>query len=288
MNPDMALIGAASPEVGERLEHVLHKLYERKDVKFVHTNYINAELIKLCLSTFVTTKITYANMLAAVCDGLPGADSDTVAHALGLDSRISPKVLKGGMPYGGPCFPRDNRALLYVLRQAGVSEQLVAATDRFNEDLLTSFTDTLIHLAGENGIIGVLGLSFKPGTHVVEESASLELANMLASRGQTVVVYDPKAIEAAKPLLHPSIQFASSDIECVTKSAVTILATPWSEFDNLPLRLKESGVDNGVIFDPWRTYEHQDFVSGVKYVPWGRGSMQQVGEIQVSQGVVYG
>lgn len=275
MNPDMALIGEASVEAGQRLEKVLQQLYTKEDVSVVHTNYINAELIKLCLSTFITTKITYANMLAALCDELSGADADTVAHAIGLDTRVSPKVLKGGMPYGGPCFPRDNRALLYVLNSVGVSGQLVTATDSFNADLLNVFAEKLTGLAGENGVIGVLGLAFKPETHVTEESSAVELVNLLAQRGRSVVVYDPEAMESAKEQLHPSVQFASSDIECVAKSSVTILATPWKEFADLPERLRGLSVSGKAIFDPWRTYDINAFPTDISYIPWGDSNVQE-------------
>ena len=73
-------------------------------------NFINAEITKLAVNTYITTKISYANMLARLCEKLPEADANVVTDALGLDTRIGPKYLKGAVSYGGPCFPRDNRA----------------------------------------------------------------------------------------------------------------------------------------------------------------------------------
>ena len=74
-------------------------------------NFVNAEVAKLSVNAFITTKISFANMLARLCEKLPGASVDVVTSALGLDSRIGAKYLKGAVSYGGPCFPRDNLAL---------------------------------------------------------------------------------------------------------------------------------------------------------------------------------
>jgi UDPglucose 6-dehydrogenase len=80
-------------------------------------NFVNAELAKLSVNTFVTTKISYANMFAQVCETLPGADVDVVTAAIGSDSRVGSKYLKGALGYGGPCFPRDNLAFASLARQ---------------------------------------------------------------------------------------------------------------------------------------------------------------------------
>ena len=92
-------------------------------------NYVNAELTKLSVNTFVTTKISYANMLAQVCETLPGADADVVTAAIGCDTRIGQKYLKGALGYGGPCFPRDNVAFSALARDNGVPALLAEATD---------------------------------------------------------------------------------------------------------------------------------------------------------------
>ena len=76
----------------------------------------NAELTKISVNTYVTTKITFANMLADMCEQIPGGDIDVVTDALGTDLRIGNRYLKGAIGYGGPCFPRDNVALSYLAR----------------------------------------------------------------------------------------------------------------------------------------------------------------------------
>ena len=85
-------------------------------------NFIHAEIIKLAVNTFITTKISYANMLARLCEKLPEADVAIVTGALGLDSRIGSKYLNGSVSYGGPCFPRDNRTQRAAKLEAGAPD----------------------------------------------------------------------------------------------------------------------------------------------------------------------
>src|SRR5258707_1101211 len=95
-------------------------------------NFVNAELTKISVNTYVTTKISYANMLADICDRIPGADVDAVTKALGADTRIGPKYLKGAMGYGGPCFPRDNVEFAALAPQIGALSDVAQATHRLD------------------------------------------------------------------------------------------------------------------------------------------------------------
>lgn len=107
--PDMILIGESDPKAGDMLESVYRGSTE-SGPEFQRMNWVNAELCKIAVNTYVTTKISYANMIADMCDHLDGADADVVTDALGADSRIGKKYIKGAIGYGGPCFPRDNKA----------------------------------------------------------------------------------------------------------------------------------------------------------------------------------
>src|SRR5208282_5841642 len=95
-------------------------------------SWVNAELAKLAVNTFVTTKISYANMLAEICERIDGGDVDAVTTAIGHDSRIGSRYLKAGLGYGGPCFPRDNAALASLASGLGLRSTLPRATDAVN------------------------------------------------------------------------------------------------------------------------------------------------------------
>src|SRR2546429_9073982 len=139
-------------------------------------NFVNAEITKLAVNTYITSKISYANMLARLCEKLPEADVNVVTGALGLDTRIGPKYLKGAVSYGGPCFPRDNRALAALAARVGASSGLAEATDIFNRAQIKSFAELVRSHYSGNGAIGILGPTYKPDTDVVDESFSLLLA----------------------------------------------------------------------------------------------------------------
>src|SRR5712691_1744031 len=118
LNPDLLLIGECDARSGEGVA-AFYKEGLKIDVPVVRMSPVNAELAKIALNTYVTTKITFANMLAELCEQLPGGDVDAVTQALGLDRRIGPNYLKGALGYGGPCFPRDNVAFSFLADALG-------------------------------------------------------------------------------------------------------------------------------------------------------------------------
>ena len=128
LRPDMILIGESDERSGKTLEELYTTTCE-SNPRINRMNYVNAELTKLSVNTFVTTKISYANMLAEVCETLPTADVDVVTQAIGCDTRIGKKYLRGAMGYGGPCFPRDNVAFSALARTNGAPALLAEATD---------------------------------------------------------------------------------------------------------------------------------------------------------------
>src|SRR5258706_8441907 len=132
-------------------------------------NFVNAELTKLAVNRYVTTKITYANTLARICERLPGADVDAVTTALGMDTRIGRKYLKGAIGYGGPCFPRDNVALAALARNVDAPAALAEAVDRANRKQVDRLAELVTSHLRPNGTVGVLGLAYKPNTDVVEQ-----------------------------------------------------------------------------------------------------------------------
>ena len=141
----------------------------------------NAELTKLALNTFVTTKISYANMLAQLCERVEGGNVDAVTAALGLDTRIGSKYLKGSLGYGGPCFPRDNVALSTLASTAGRADPLPEATDGINNIQVARVQELATARLPAGGTVGVLGLSYKPGTNVIERAMGVELGPALLS-----------------------------------------------------------------------------------------------------------
>src|SRR5215467_630575 len=213
LNPDMILIGESDPRSGATLEELYTGVCE-SNPKIRRMNYVNAELTKLSVNTYVTTKISYANMLAQVCETLPGADVDVITAAIGCDTRIGTKYLKGALGYGGPCFPRDNIAFSALARDNGVPALLAEATDELNRRQVPRMAETILSRLPRGGTAAVMGLSYKPYTEVIEESQGVAIAKHLLAAGAKVVVYDPAAMPNARKQLSGSVTFAETMSEC--------------------------------------------------------------------------
>ena len=270
LSPDFILIGESDERSGEMLAGVSKRVCEN-DPPVARMNSVNAELTKLAVNTFVTTRISYANMLSQMCEKLPGADVDIVTAALGLDSRIGRKYLRGALSYGGPCFPRDNLAFGQLARGLGVDPVIAEATEAINRLQLDHLAQLVVGHLPPGGTVGILGLSYKPKTDVVEASASIELAHRLIAQGISVVAYDPQAMAGARALLGDSITYADSAADCAVRADVLVIATPWAEFKGLaPAELKASALPPTVI-DCWRILPHDAFEGACTYVTLGTG-----------------
>jgi UDPglucose 6-dehydrogenase len=217
-------------------------------------------------------KITFANMIAAICEELPGADVDAVSAALGSDSRIGPKYLKGGLGYGGPCFPRDNKALSFMAQTIGAPALLAEATDNMNRRLLDRQIERVQALLRPGMTVGVLGLSYKPQTGVVEESQGLMLAASLVESGHCVAVYDPLALENARAVLKDSVQYFASARECIHSCDAVIITTPLPEFRELQPEDFPAREHRTLVFDCWRLLgDKLRACASIEYVPLGVG-----------------
>ena len=269
LSPDFVLIGESDTKAGDELSRWYAAFCDNSPV-VERMNFVNAELTKISVNTFVTTKISFANMLANICDALPDADVDVVTRSLGRDSRIGPKYLKGALGYGGPCFPRDNRALASVAASVGCEAWIALATDQQNHAAVASQLRKLIQLTPANKTVAVLGMAYKPGTVVVEESQGLELAKLLNDSGRTVIVYDPLANDEARKSLGTDVRYARSAIESIRSADAVIIANPDPEFAKLRAEDFPHQDRKTVVIDCWRLMREQlSECDWIRYVPWG-------------------
>ncbi len=269
LNPDFVLIGESDARAGEVLEAIYLRVCETSPA-VARMNFVNAELTKLSVNTYVTTKISFANMLARICERLPGSDVDVVTRALGLDTRIGGKYLKGAVSYGGPCFPRDNLALLALAEELGAPAEIAQVTHRFNRAQIPWLAD-LVCSQASRGTIGVLGLTYKPNTDVVEESVGLLLSRELASRKADVLAYDPAGARNGAKVLGEAVRLAASARECIAASETVVLATPWAEFVGIPASGWARAGRPRTVVDCWRALPHLAHASEVLYIGLGLG-----------------
>lgn len=269
LEPDMVLIGESDPRAGDMLERLYAGVCEN-DPPFRRMSLVNAELAKIAVNTYVTMKISYANALADMCERLPNADVEIVTEALGLDTRIGRKYLQGAIAYGGPCFPRDNKAFAALARDLGAEPLLAEATDAVN----VAQTDRLARIVESRlrpGMsVGILGLAYKPDTGVVEESPGVALARLLGEAGYEVHVYDPVSTETAVRALEGLARGSESVADLLERSDVTVIATPWPEFAELPLEAFEREGNRPVVIDCWRLLSEETYGETVEIVRLGR------------------
>jgi UDPglucose 6-dehydrogenase len=269
MRPDLILIG----ESDERAGSALAGLYEQAcdtHPPVARMSFTNAELTKLSVNTYVTMKISFANMLASICERLPGGDVDVVTSALALDPRIGSKYLKGAVSYGGPCFPRDNKALAYLGRQLGRPATLAEATDTYNHSVIDRILTIVEEVITPDDEVAILGLAYKPNTNVVEEAAGLLLAGQLADRGVRVTVHDPLAKDAASRVLGTRVRYAATPADAIATATLVALLSPDPVYTKSDVLIK--GLKHGSVFlDAWRSMPQETIERlGVRYIGVGR------------------
>jgi len=250
--PDMILLGESDKKSGRVLASVYKKVIP-SNVLIKRMSLINAEIVKISVNTFVTTKISYANMLADLCEKLKGADVDTVTDAIGMDSRIGKKYLKGGMPYGGPCFPRDNRAFSALAKKIGANSELAMATDAINDHQVIRISKKINAICKEFSIktIGFLGLAYKPDTYFMEESPSLKIISQL--RNKKLALWDPHGIneEEVQCLTSKKVTLQNSIKNTIECSDLIVIAVNDKEFKNKKTINFIQSKKNLVVLDCW-------------------------------------
>jgi UDPglucose 6-dehydrogenase len=274
LNPDFLLIGESDPRSGAALESLYRTVCENRP-PVARMNLVNAEIAKLAVNTYVTTKISFANMLARLCEKVPEANVDVVTGAIGLDSRIGGKYLKGAISYGGPCFPRDNVALIALADRVGASSDLPRATHDFNRAQIHRLADVVQQHLGHGEAAGILGLTYKPHTDVTEEAAGLLLAQELSNRKVLTIAFDPAGHARAAIALGNAVQLAKSAEECIAQCGVVVLATPWPEFLAIPAERWARNGSPRVVIDCWRALKQLESAQGICYFALGNGEARE-------------
>jgi UDPglucose 6-dehydrogenase len=228
----------------------------------------SAELCKISLNSFVTTKISFMNMLGEVVEQIPGANIDQITTALGHDKRIGPYFSKCGLGFGGPCFPRDNVAFAAMAEKLKVDAPFAKATDDYNRSLVTKIVNKICKQLPPTSMVGFLGIAFKPGTHVVEESPTINVIKALLKKGYQIQVFDSAGYDLAKKELGDTVTWCASAKECVENSQLVFVSFNDQKFKELSAWLKSSGK---VLFDPWRLFFDLETTLKGRYITIGIG-----------------
>lgn len=269
--PDRVVIGVES----ERARALLEQLYRPLGRPILITSVSTAELTKHAANAFLSTKISFVNMVADICEAV-GADVAEVAAGVGLDPRIGRDFLNAGIGFGGYCFPKDLRAFMHLGQEHGVDCGLLREVENINlrraEVFVKKVRRAVWVLQGKR--IGVLGLAFKGGTDDIRESPALRIIELLLEEGARLRVHDPQAMPAARQEMLPQagrLEYCASPYEAASEAHALLILTDWKEYRELDFGRLQQLMEVPVIVDGRNLLDPEKARSaGFEYVGIGR------------------
>ncbi|MDG2113258.1 MAG: nucleotide sugar dehydrogenase, partial [Actinomycetota bacterium] len=223
MNPDRIVIGTEDRSAAMRVS----SLFMGVSAPLIITDPASAETIKYAANSFLATKISFVNAIAAVCEAV-GADVNDVVLGMGSDPRIGDRFLQPGPGWGGSCFPKDTRALVRIAEDAGYDFDLLKGVIEVNSEQFERIAHKVAARAGgslDGVTVAVLGLTFKANTDDLRDSPALEVASRLQARGAVLRAFDPAVHSPVNGIdVYDSAYTAAED------AAVAVLLTEWDEF----------------------------------------------------------
>lgn len=229
LRPARVVIGRTQRATDEDVD-VLSTLYRPLNAPILVLDAASAELVKNAANTYLATRISFVNELAALCE-VTGASVESVIAGIASDPRIGGDYFRPGIGYGGSCLPKDVRSLIAMGEEHGLEMPLARAVDAVNNAqpgrLAAHMAEALGDLSGLR--IGLLGLAFKPDTDDIRDSPALKLARHLRDRGAEVVGCDPQAA-ARVAEAEPWILIAASPMEASRGADAIVLTTDWPAY----------------------------------------------------------
>ena len=248
LNPEFILLGNHDEVAKNTVENFYKTICDRP---VFSTTLENAELIKVCYNTFISTKVAIANTIMEICHYSDNTDCDTVIDALSMASNrlISPAYLRGGMGDGGGCHPRDNIALSWYSKHVGMRfdwfESIMMAREK-QTDFLADIIEKE-HMKNNNMPITILGFAFKPNTAITTGSATLLLMDILSERNIPFTHHDPLVNKNSSP---------------PTECGIYFIGCKHSAFNEYSLPA------GSIVIDPHRAFA--SIISSGTYIPVGR------------------
>jgi UDPglucose 6-dehydrogenase len=272
MSPDRIIIGTEKQSVRETLKQ-LYSPFMRKGNRIIFMDPASAEMTKYTANVMLATRISFMNEISALCEKM-GADVELVRQGIGSDSRIGRAFLFPGVGYGGSCFPKDIRALIYTGGQTGVEMKIAKAAQQANMASQERFTGRICDYFGnrcKNTVLAVWGLAFKAKTDDVRESPAINCVNKLLAHGMKIRAYDPEAMTTAGAALSSKIEMCENGYDALDGADALVILTEWQEFRNPDFELIVKKLKKPIIFDGRNLYDSEVIKkAGIEYHSVGR------------------
>jgi len=251
--PDRIIIGAPSQTVAMKLL----ELYAPLERPMLITDVTSAEIIKYASNAFLSTKISFINAIATLCEEA-GGDVLQVAKGMGYDRRIGEHFLQAGLGFGGSCFGKDLKALIHTCSKLGCDGRLFESALAINDTQPVRFVNRLKAVLDslEGHKIAVLGLAFKPNTDDMRDAKSIDVISRLLAEGATVQAYDPIAMDNCRKIF-PQITYCENPYQAAEGASALLLVTEWNEFRFLNFEKIKEAMKRPVIFDGRNMYDPQ-------------------------------
>ena len=259
LKPERIVIGTSSDYVKDIMTD-LYQPFVRTGNPILLMDEKSAEVTKYAANSFLATKISFMNDLANYCEKV-GADIEKIRLGIGTDSRIGKRFLFAGIGYGGSCFPKDVRALLFSSKQEDSELSIVKAAYEVNLRQIEKFTDKIINRF-DNKIEGkkfaLWGLAFKHNTDDTREAPAFRIIDILLEKGADISAYDPEAMENTKLRFGDKIHYSDTMYQTLENADALIIATEWNVFRSPDFDKLKSLMKNTVIFDGRNLYDMEE------------------------------
>jgi UDPglucose 6-dehydrogenase len=260
LEPHLIVIGEYNKQSGDKLEKYYKEFYQ-KTPEIIRTDLASAELIKYANNAFLATKISFINSIANICQNIPGSDVNTIANAIGKDSRIGPLFLKAGPGYGGSCLPKDLIGLIDYSKNQKGSNQFFEAVKKVNDLQPKKVIKIMkeMNVISKGKTISILGLAFKKETDDIREAISVKIVNTLLKSGLKIKVHDPMAMANFKKIFNTKISYSDSIPECLTNTNCCLILTEWDMYKKIEPNLLKKHMKSVKIIDARRVLNPKKF-----------------------------
>ncbi|MDP3286200.1 MAG: nucleotide sugar dehydrogenase, partial [Desulfobacterales bacterium] len=242
LDPGRIILGTAQTDTEEKCI----TLFSQINADILKMNLESAEMVKHGINSFLAMSIVFANHLADICE-MKGARITDVIEGMKSDPRIGKKAyLAPGIGFSGGTLGRDLQVLNNANKQGHGAARIfgyVHTQNNERKDVIIKRLEKL--LGGFNGkTIGVLGLTYKPGTSTLRRSLPVEIVKQFSEKGAIVKVFDPKA-DYKELEFTPFFSIANNIVELAESTDALILLTEWQNFKEfnwaeIPARMRRS------------------------------------------------
>jgi UDPglucose 6-dehydrogenase len=273
--PDRIVLGGSSQKALEIISE-LYAPFTRTNNRIHLMDNRSAEVTKYAANSLLATKISFMNEMAGLCEKV-GADIDHVRTAIGADSRIGSKFLFPGVGYGGSCFPKDVKAIIKTGKDNGLNMDLLNSVEVVNSKQKKVLAQKIVKVFGEKGIplksakIAVWGLAFKPKTDDMREAPSIDVIEVLLSKGCNVEAFDPVAMDNARKVFGNRITCKDNAYDVLNNADALVIHTEWNEFRTPDFDEMKELMKTPFIFDGRNLYDPKKMSEkGFSYYSIGR------------------